>query len=112
MLAFYLSQGEFEMIKEENLLVTLMEECAEVQQAVAKALRFGLHRTSPSDRKTNADLIMTEYYQLIAVMETLVNEGVLPRYYSKDIEAIKVNKKEKVWNYQELSKTLGCIREE
>lgn len=100
------------MFKEENLLVTLMEECAEVQQAVAKALRFGLHRTSPSERKTNADIIMTEYYHLVAVMEMLIREGVLLPYYSKDIETIKVNKKEKVWNYQELSKTLGCIREE
>ncbi len=36
------------MTSNENLLVTLMEECAEVQQAVSKMLRFGADNCDPS----------------------------------------------------------------
>lgn len=66
------------MTKGENLLVTLSEECAEIQQAVSKSLRFGLENYNPVTPKlTNEKDIMTEYYQLITVMEMLIVSGIL-----------------------------------
>lgn len=46
----------------EHLLTVLSEECAEVQQAVSKALRFGAKDSRPGTDSTNAqeiDLIQT-----------------------------------------------------
>lgn len=99
------------MTHNDNLLVTLMEECSEIQQATSKALRFGLDGISPTERKSNKDLILQEYYELTAIMDMLIDDGVLPRYSSEKVTDIKTNKKEKVWNYQILSKRIGRIEE-
>lgn len=73
------------MTKNENLLVTLMEECAELQQAVSKALRFGMDGCRPgSPDRNNEHDIMVEYYQLVAVMEMLNNDNVLHMYDDYD----------------------------
>ena len=73
------------MTKNENLLVTLMEECAELQQAVSKALRFGMDGCRPgSPERNNEHDIMVEYYQLVAVMEMLNNDNVLHKFSAAD----------------------------
>lgn len=99
------------MTHNDNLLVTLMEECSEIQQATSKALRFGLDGISPTEQKSNKDLILQEYYELTAIMDMLIDDEVLPRYSSAKVTDIKTNKKEKVWNYQILSKNIGRIEE-
>lgn len=82
------------MTKNENLLVTLMEECAELQQAVSKALRFGVDTCySLQSELTNEHNIMVEYYQLISVMEMLVNDGVLHTFSPADEALVKASKK-------------------
>jgi len=48
------------MNKTEYLLVCLAEECAEIQQAVDKALRFGLDVGFPGGKTTNAQDISRE----------------------------------------------------
>lgn len=96
------------MTKNENLLVTLMEECSELQQAVSKALRFGMSNYHPSEPdRTNEVDIMTEYYQLISVMEMLIMSGVL----HDDVPAsdIKNKKRTNVEKYQVVSKQLGLL---
>ena len=51
------------MTKNENLLVTLSEECAEVQQAVSKVLRFGQDNYNPATPQVTNELeVLTEYY--------------------------------------------------
>jgi hypothetical protein len=97
------------MINSENLLITLAEECSEIQQAVCKALRFGLENVSPVENKKNKLMIMDEYYQLCATIELLQKENILPTYGSAKILDIKENKKSKIKKYQTLSKRLGYL---
>ena len=101
------------MTREENLLVTLMEECAEVQQNVSKALRFGLGGHHPdAPEETNERSILTEYYQLVATMEMLLSDGYLKNLPVEEERRIKYDKKTKIRQYQEIAKELGLIKKE
>lgn len=77
----------------ENLFVIASEECAEIQQVISKALRFGSDSHHP-DRPyiTNAEEIMTEYYQLCAVLDILKEQGHLPSFSDAKILDIMNNK--------------------
>lgn len=98
------------MTTKENLLVTAMEECSEIQQAISKSLRFGLDNYHPADpQNSNVQQILTEYYQLEAVMEMLMDYGILPRVPKWERTRIKTNKAEKVNKYLELSRDLGLV---
>lgn len=106
------------MTKNENLLVTLMEECAELQQAVSKALRFGMYGYQPSyPEKTNEHNIMIKYYQLVAAMEMLENAGVLHAVSLTDKALArkelfrKTTKKINVGRYQEVSESIGRMKD-
>lgn len=66
------------MDRQDHLLIRAMEECAEVQQRLSKALVFGLERVQQAandrpeqnpDRLTNRERIIEEYNDLVAVME-------------------------------------------
>ncbi len=66
------------MNKEEHLLTILAEECSEVQKEVSKSLRFGLDNCAPSNPYvTNRELIVKEYIQIKAIIEMLVERGIL-----------------------------------
>jgi len=62
------------MNKTEHLLACLSEECAEVQQEVGKALRFGID-DKWKDNPTNATSLAYEFCDLLAVFELLQAEG-------------------------------------
>lgn len=101
------------MTKQEYLLTVAMEECAEIQQAISKALRFGMDRYNPyaPNRVTNEDNILMEYYQLRGVFSLLFEEGVL---HSPDVQVqygIRDDKMAKVEKYMKLSKECGCLQE-
>ncbi len=99
------------MTKNENLLVTLSEECAEVQQAVSKVLRFGQDNYNPATPQVTNELeVLTEYYQLIAVMEMLIESGVLKQLCDCEIAEIKASKKYKVKLHQSISEDCGRIK--
>lgn len=94
----------------ENLCVVAMEECAELQQALSKSLRFGFHNYNPdTPQKDNALDILNEYYQLIGVMEMLIDSGEIGHFKPEDIEYVKQSKRCKVSDYKQLSKALGII---
>lgn len=99
------------MNKIENISIVVMEECAEVQQAISKSLRFGYDCCNPENPDTNnAKDILTEYYQLQAMMELLIAESGLSKYCSdEEIIQIKNNKVKKFLKYQEISKELGNV---
>lgn len=59
---------------EQNLLIQLMEECAEVQHACAKALRFGLHDKAPYSETNNLFAIRRELGDLLGVLQ-FINEN-------------------------------------
>lgn len=65
------------MNRTEHLLTVLAEECAEVQQAIAKALRFGLDDGYPGAESTNAQDIAREFVEVLAVVEMLEADGAI-----------------------------------
>ena len=100
------------MTNNECLMVVAMEECAEIQQAISKSLRFGLNNYHPNDPSiTNGDQIVTECAQLWGVMTMLIEAGVLPYFSATSLSEIARAKKEKVAKYMELSQKLGCVEE-
>lgn len=63
------------MNTKEHLLVCLAEECAEVAQAVGKALRFGLYDTPPKGGLANNDYLVREFNDVLAIIELLQANG-------------------------------------
>lgn len=101
------------MKRHEMLLTIASEECAEIQQAVSKMLRFGGNATHPDfPGKTNGMQVIEEYYQLEAVIEMLIDENVLLSLTSEDRCRIMANKKSKVEKYLGISRNLGLLDEE
>ena len=84
----------------EHLLVVLGEECAEVQQNIAKALRFGLDDHHPDKTETNRRLITNELADLFAVYEMLVESKELPRITAEQIS----KKKTRVYHWMQHAK--------
>ena len=98
------------MNKTENILTTALEECAEVQQAISKAMRFGMNAHHPmKPDHTNAHDILTEYYQLQAVIELLQKNDILPVLPEDKITSIKQHKLESMRQYQNISVLNGCL---
>lgn len=98
--------GVYVMTRTEHLLVCLAEEAAEIQQAVAKALRFGLDDGYPRTDRKNRNDIMREIADLIAVTEMLQEEKVLASPFVRfRISA----KKAKVKKWLKYAKQQGTI---
>lgn len=93
----------------ENLLVTAMEECAEVQQAISKCLRFGADNYRPDLLNTNKFDVVYEYLQLTAMIEKLQSEGILPVVDVNDAIMIKAEKLDNVKKYQKVSEECGTL---
>lgn len=94
------------MTREEHLLIILAEECNEVAQRAAKALRFKLNDpegTEPNQPYTNKDRLILEINDLLAVIEMIFGEQDIISSMLKD------DKKKKVEKYLELSKKLGTL---
>lgn len=86
----------------EYLLTVAGEECAEIQQELAKCIRFGCSNHDPSPgagSKSHAEKVIEEYYQLNAVMEMLYQKEVLSRPSKEEVQRIKNEKKAKVKKY-------------
>lgn len=64
--------------RKRELLEILCEECLEVGQRVQKAQRFGLPEIQPNQEFSNAQRIMHEMADVMAVYGMLVEENVLP----------------------------------
>ena len=91
------------MNKTEYLLTCLIEECAEVQQAATKALRFGLNNKLLGGLITNAQSIGKECVDLIAIIEMIGEAGIV-----KKIDTISLieQKKVRVLSYMQESRDL------
>lgn len=87
------------------LLVCLMEESAEIAQAAAKSIRFGLDDSHPERvGETNEEDLLEELYQCIAVVEMLQENKNLKTLTNEEIQCIKNKKKEKMIKYMSYSK--------
>ena len=96
------------MTRTEHLLVILAEECNEVAQRCAKALRFGLREIEPGQRLTNADRIMQEYADLMALVDMLVEDQSLPHGHLTLAIQQKRAKVKRFLNYSEECGTLSA----
>jgi NTP pyrophosphatase (non-canonical NTP hydrolase) len=92
----------------QHLLVCLMEECAEVQQAAAKALRFGLEDGYPDTDRTNYEDIEKELNDVIAVAEMLVFECAFREDFKS--QSGRNEKKKKVEKWLEYSREKGTLK--
>ena len=96
------------MNRNEHLLTTLAEECAEIQKAVSKALRFGLKDGYPGTDRTNAQDIAREYVDQVAVVDMCRDAGILVQ--PGESKAMYDAKKIKVRHYMEYAKTTGALQ--
>lgn len=96
------------MTVSEHLLTCLMEECAEIQKAASKALRFGLAHAPGSKPLTNAQLIAHEVNDLVAVVELLEEAGLIER--SGTLRALE-EKKIKVKMFMNYAREQGTLKD-
>lgn len=90
----------------EHLLICAAEECAEVQQRITKALRFGLLEVQPGQNLNNAQRIVAEFADLLAVLEML--RDVLP-VDERSPEEIISEKQAKVRKFMDYARALGTL---
>ena len=93
------------MNKQDYLLVCLMEELAEAQQACAKALRFGLDDHHPQTQLSNEDSLWNEINDVYAILDLLKEQNVS---VDRNETRVKV-KKEKVLHYMGYSVQKGKL---
>lgn len=90
----------------EHLLVCLAEECAEVQHAIGKALRFGLTDHWDEKNITNGEAISLEIIDVLAVVGLLQEFGVITDVFD---ETQFERKQEKVRRFMAYAKSKGTI---
>lgn len=59
------------MITQEYHLIKVMEECAEVQEACSKILRFGMYSQNPATQESNLDKLRCELGDLTVAIQLL-----------------------------------------
>lgn len=96
------------MDKLQYLLIKLSEECDELGQRASKALIFGLDEVQAEQKFTNAQRIVYEYNDILAVMEMLLEEKGIDKII--DREAIE-KKKNKIKKWMLYSRERGILTE-
>ena len=96
------------MNRQEHLLVILSEECAELSKEVSKALRFGLNDHAPLSSETNAQRIVAEFNDLVAVFRMLAENDIFNPDELLNDNSIQ-EKKSKVERYLIYSKHVGTL---
>lgn len=95
------------MTRSDHLLWILAEECAEVAQRASKAARFSLSEEQPGQAMSNAERIMQEVADLMAVVEMLVAENLLR--WPDDYDSLIRAKQAKVEHYLKHSAANGRL---
>ena len=96
------------MNHKEHLLTCLAEECTELAMAATKALRFGVDDTGPGETRTNGESIQAECNDVMAIIELLAENYVVPLGDSRP--AILKRKKDKVMRYMEYAVRKGTLQ--
>lgn len=97
------------LTKEQHLIATLMEECAEVQQVCGKILRFGLNDAhAKTGNVPNIKLLIYELDDLMAVAQMLQDVGVLPKRDADSSLRVSL-KKAKVEAFINYAKQVGTV---
>jgi hypothetical protein len=96
------------MNMQEYLLVCLSEECAEIQKAAMKAIRFGIDKGNPFKENfvSNRQDIEHEISDLLTVVEILNSENII---HMKLDRAYAKRKKRKIHKYIDVSISCGTL---
>ena len=73
----------------------LQEECAEVIQAVSKISRFGIDNYKPGKPKTNREHLEEELGDVLAMIDILIEYGVISEDHLEYAKAAKIEKLKK-----------------
>lgn len=103
------------MNRAEHLFTKLVEECCEVGQRATKAMRFGPEEVwqdpvGNPEGLTNAELILSEMFDVFAVLELLSEDGLLPSDFDKDYDETLRERKAKVEAMLKFSQTKGTLQ--
>lgn len=80
----------------DELLIVLVEECAEVIQATTKCLRFGFNRLEPT-YGINSEILAREVGDLLGIIDELeLDHGIVNAYRKLKLEKVKRAKAERV----------------
>jgi NTP pyrophosphatase (non-canonical NTP hydrolase) len=85
------------MTVDDEVLLILGEECAEVIQAISKCQRFGVDNYKPGKPKTNRQHLEEELGDLMAMIDIMIDKGLIS---SDEINQARLNKiaKLKKWS--------------
>jgi hypothetical protein len=102
------------MTKQEYTLTCLQEECAEVIQIISKIKRFGADSFHPDDpeKVTNAENLAREIMDLMAVIQMVGAEGVLPEITPREAGESIQRKIDKVEFYMKASRAIGILEQD
>jgi hypothetical protein len=92
---------------QEHLLTIVSEECAEIAQRSSKAIRFGLLDVQDGQKLDNAERLVDEFHDLIAVMLLMEIRGIMPSVFPTT-EQLEWKIKRKI-EYIEVAKKFGTI---
>lgn len=92
------------------ILVKIMEECDEVSQRCAKALRFTLEEVQPGQNLNNANRIIDELQDLLIILDYAQMHGVIGDFKAIPIDQF-ISKRERIEKYLEYSKSVGTLTE-
>ena len=81
--------------RESEVMNILSEECAEVIQAISKCHRFGLDNLKPGKPKTNCEHLEEELGDLLAMVDILLNMGVVSEQTLESAKLAKIEKLKK-----------------
>jgi NTP pyrophosphatase (non-canonical NTP hydrolase) len=87
--------------KIDEVMNILCEECAEVIQAVSKINRFGIDNYKPGKSKTNRQHLEEELGDLLAMVDILIELGVVDESSLQQAEVAKIEKLKKWSNIYE-----------
>ena len=95
----------------EHILTCLAEEGSEVTKEATKALRFGINDTNflKPDGPNNAERLVDELNDLMAVADMLAERGLIPPYWMDEKKVAA--KKQKVLDCMDYAKTTGALTE-
>lgn len=95
------------MNKKEYLITCLIEELAEVQQALSKVLRFTENDRYKGNEYSNIDNVNVEWSDVITVKEMLEDEGFIIYASFERMDA----KKRRLLEFMKHSEHLGVLEE-
>ena len=97
------------MNESEHILICIAEECAEIQKAVSKALRFGLDDRHPNSNQTNKDDLAFEIADLLGAIEMAQDYGIIPDHGEEKIRSHMQAKKENILKFMNYAETGGTL---